>query len=119
VHKSQLRRRVTLRTVTYTLFCYEYSLASESSWSPTFEKHLLETEKQAWVSPTCQKVGAISKPRLKRAMPCDFCWVADPDPAFFLIADPDPGFDDLKLIKIYSWKFNFYFLGQKLQFTYP
>ncbi len=33
---------------------------------------------------------------------------ADPDPAFFLIADPDPGFDDLKLTKIYSWKFNFY-----------
>ncbi len=57
---------------------------------------------------------------------------ADPDPAFFLIADPDsgsvfriripdpdPGFDDLKLKKIYSLKFNFYFLGQKLQFTYP
>jgi hypothetical protein len=45
----------------------------------------------------------------------------DPDPAFFLIADPDPdpdpGFDDLKLKKIYSWKFNFYFLDQKLQFT--
>jgi hypothetical protein len=32
---------------------------------------------------------------------------------------PDPGFDDLKLEKIYSWKFNFYFLDQKLQFTYP
>jgi hypothetical protein len=47
----------------------------------------------------------------------------DPDPAFFLIADripdPDPGFDDLKLEKIYSWKFNFYCLDQKLQFTYP
>ena len=43
----------------------------------------------------------------------------DPDPAFFLIADPDPGFDDLKLKKIHSWKFNFYFLDQKLQFTYP
>ncbi len=28
-------------------------------------------------------------------------------------------FDDLKLKKIYSWKFNFYFLDQKLQFTYP
>jgi hypothetical protein len=43
----------------------------------------------------------------------------DPDPAFFLIADPDPGFDDLKLKKNYSWNFNFYFLEQKLQFTYP
>ncbi len=53
----------------------------------------------------------------------------DPDPAFLLIADPDgfriripdpdPGFDDLKLKKIYSWKFNFYFIDQKLQFTYP
>ena len=56
----------------------------------------------------------------------------DPDPAFFLIADPDsgsririripdpdPGFDDLKLKKIYSWKFNCYFLDQKLPFTYP
>jgi hypothetical protein len=45
----------------------------------------------------------------------------DPDPAFFLncgsgfrIRIPDPGFDDLKLEKIYSWKFNFYFLDQKL-----
>jgi hypothetical protein len=28
-------------------------------------------------------------------------------------------FDDLKLKKNYSWKFNFYFLDQKLQFTYP
>jgi hypothetical protein len=41
--------------------------------------------------------------------------VADPDtdldPAFFLIEDPDPGsgFDDLKLKKIYSWKFLFLF----------
>jgi hypothetical protein len=35
------------------------------------------------------------------------------------ILDPDPGFDDLKLKKIYSWKFNFYYLDQKLQFTYP
>jgi hypothetical protein len=35
-----------------------------------------------------------------------------PDP------DPDPGFDDLKLKKIYSWKFNFYFLVQNMQFTY-
>jgi hypothetical protein len=48
----------------------------------------------------------------------------DPDPAFFLIAvirilDPDPGFDDLKLEKIYSWKFNYNFLDQKLKFTYP
>jgi hypothetical protein len=44
----------------------------------------------------------------------------DPDLAFFLIADPhpDPGFDYLKLKKIYSWKFNFYFLDRKLQFTY-
>jgi hypothetical protein len=33
--------------------------------------------------------------------------------------DPDPMFDDLKLKKIYSWKFNFYFLDQKLPFTYP
>jgi hypothetical protein len=32
---------------------------------------------------------------------------------------PDPGFDDLKLKKNYSWKFNFYFLDQKLPFTYP
>jgi hypothetical protein len=32
---------------------------------------------------------------------------------------PDPGFDDLKLRKIYNWKFNFHFLDQKLQFTYP
>ncbi len=37
--------------------------------------------------------------------------IADPD--------PDPGFDDLKLKKIYSWKFNFYFLDKKLPFTYP
>jgi hypothetical protein len=43
----------------------------------------------------------------------------DPGLAFFLIADPDPGFDHLKLKKIYSWKCNFYFLDQKLQFTYP
>ncbi len=56
----------------------------------------------------------------------------DPDPSFFLIADPDPGsgyriripdpdprFDDPKLKKTYKWKFNFYFLDQKLQFTYP
>ncbi len=50
-----------------------------------------------------------------------FSRVSDPDtdPAFFLIADPDsgsgsrilipdpdPGFDDLKLKKIYSWKFS-------------
>ncbi len=42
----------------------------------------------------------------------------DPDPAFFLNADPDPGFDDLNLEKIDSWKFNFYFLDQKLQFTF-
>jgi hypothetical protein len=35
------------------------------------------------------------------------------------IPDPDPGFDDLKFKKIYSGKFNFYFLDQKLQFTYP
>jgi hypothetical protein len=38
----------------------------------------------------------------------------DPDPAFFLIADPNSGSGsrvyDLKLKKIYSWKFNFYFL---------
>ncbi len=37
-----------------------------------------------------------------------YCFNADPDtepdPAFFLIANPDP-FDDLKLEKIYSWKF--------------
>ena len=36
---------------------------------------------------------------------------------FFLlrirIPDPDPGFDDIKLKKIYSWKFNFYFLDCK------
>jgi hypothetical protein len=42
---------------------------------------------------------------------------------FFLlrirIPDPDPGFDDIKLKKIYSWKFNFYFSDQKLPFTYP
>ncbi len=35
------------------------------------------------------------------------------------IPDPDPGFDDLKLKKIYSRKFNFYFIDQKLPFTYP
>jgi hypothetical protein len=35
------------------------------------------------------------------------------------IPDPDPGFNDLKLKKIYSWKFYIYFLDQKLQFTYP
>ncbi len=44
-------------------------------------------------------------------------------PFFYLrirIPDPDPGFDDqLKFKKIYSWKFNFYFLDQTLQFTYP
>jgi hypothetical protein len=45
--------------------------------------------------------------------------IPDPDPSFFPIADPDPGFDDLKLKKIRSWKFNFYFLDQKLLFTYP
>jgi hypothetical protein len=46
---------------------------------------------------------------------------ADPDPAFFLIADPDSGSRVWwpKIEKIYSWKFNFYFLDQKLQFTYP
>ncbi len=52
----------------------------------------------------------------------------NPDPAFcsncesgfwIRIPDPDPGFDDLNLKKIYSRKFNFYFLDQKLQFTYP
>jgi hypothetical protein len=37
----------------------------------------------------------------------------------FRIPDLDSGFDDLKLKKIYSRKFNFYFLDQKLQFTYP
>ncbi len=37
----------------------------------------------------------------------------------FRIPDPDPRFDDLKLEKIYSWKFNFDFLDQKLLFTYP
>ncbi len=56
----------------------------------------------------------IPDPRIKNADPD-----TDPDPAFFLIADPDPGFDDLKLKKNFSWKFNFYFLDQKLQFTYP
>jgi hypothetical protein len=35
------------------------------------------------------------------------------------IPDPDPGFDDLKFKKIYNWNFNFYFLDQKLPFTYP
>ncbi len=40
------------------------------------------------------------------------------DPHLFN-ADPDPRFDDLKLKKMYSWKFNFYYLDQKLQFTYP
>jgi hypothetical protein len=49
----------------------------------------------------------------------DLMRIMDPDLAFFLIADLDPVFDDLKLNKIYSWKFNFYFLDQKLQFTYP
>jgi hypothetical protein len=41
----------------------------------------------------------------------------------FLIADPDYGsgsrFDHLKLNKIYSWKFYFYFLDKKMQSTYP
>ncbi len=27
--------------------------------------------------------------------------------------------DDLEFKKIYSWRFNFYFPDQKLQFTYP
>jgi hypothetical protein len=35
------------------------------------------------------------------------------------IPDPDPWFDDLKLKKKYSWKFYFYLLDKKLQFTYP
>jgi len=51
-----------------------------------------------------------------------FCLIADPDSGSgsrIRILDPDPGFDDLKLKKIYSWKFNFYFLDQKFQFTYP
>jgi hypothetical protein len=30
------------------------------------------------------------------------------------IPDPDLEFDDLKLKKIYSWKFNFYFLDKKI-----
>ncbi len=30
------------------------------------------------------------------------------------IPDPDPGLKDLKFKQIYSWKFNFYFLEQKL-----
>jgi len=36
----------------------------------------------------------------------------DPDQTFFLIADPDPGSRVWwpKIGKIYSWKFNFYFL---------
>jgi hypothetical protein len=44
----------------------------------------------------------------------------DPDPAFFLIADPDPGYGSRvwwpNIEKIYSWKFNFYHLEQKLLF---
>jgi hypothetical protein len=47
-----------------------------------------------------------------------FFLIADPDPES-RIRIPDPGFDGQKLQKIYSWKFNFYFLDQKLQFTYP
>ncbi len=47
----------------------------------------------------------------------------DPDPAFFSNCGSGfrihPGFADLKLKKIYSWKLNFYFLHQKLPFTYP
>ena len=54
----------------------------------------------------------------------------DPDPAFFIIADPDsgsgsriripdPGFYDQKLKKITAEKKNYFFLDQKLQFTYP
>jgi hypothetical protein len=35
------------------------------------------------------------------------------------ISGPDPGFDDLKLKKTFSWKFNFCFLDQNWQFTYP
>jgi len=30
------------------------------------------------------------------------------------IPDPDPGLKDLKFKQIYSWKFNLYFLEQKL-----
>ncbi len=49
---------------------------------------------------------------------------ADPDPAFFLVADPDPGSGSRvwwgkNWKKNYSWKFNFSFFDQKLQFTYP
>ncbi len=35
------------------------------------------------------------------------------------IPDPNSGFDDLKLKKIYSWKFNFYFLDQNCHLLIP
>jgi hypothetical protein len=41
----------------------------------------------------------------------------DPGPEIFLIADP--GFDDVKLKKMCSWKFNFYFLDQNCNLLIP
>jgi hypothetical protein len=35
------------------------------------------------------------------------------------IPDPDPGFDDLKFEKIYSWKFNFYFVIKNCNLLIP
>jgi hypothetical protein len=35
------------------------------------------------------------------------------------IPDPDPGFDDLNLKKIYSWKFNFYFIIKNCNLPTP
>jgi hypothetical protein len=55
---------------------------------------------------------------ISRVAPAFFL-IADPDGFQIRIPDPDPGFDDLKLKKIYSWKLNFYFIDQKLPFTYP
>jgi hypothetical protein len=62
---SQLRRRVPLRTP-----CFSMNTASHLK---AVGRQLLRNKRQASVSPTCQIVGAISKPRLKRAMSRDFC----------------------------------------------
>jgi hypothetical protein len=61
-------------------------------------------------------MGRVSDPHRFNADPD-----TDPDPAFFLIADPDsdPGFDDLKMKKIYSWKFNFIFLIKNCHLLIP
>ncbi len=44
-----------------------------------------------------------------------FYWIRIPDPGSgFRIPDPNPGFDDLKLKKIYSWKFFLLFSWSKI-----